>query len=392
MATHSTFAERRDQIMQQPLEQVALAAPSGMFAKESVHPYVGFVERTRQPTNVDEDDLVNYGFGPGTLIREPKEDEVVIGVFGGSVAYFFVRDGGIDALWEELQKDPTYAGKTLRLVATGTPGFKQPQQLMALNYLLSLGAHFDIIVNIDGFNEVALPKSENVERGTFAFFPRNWSRRVDYLNLDPKMRLALHPILQQAERRQSLAQTFQLPLLRHSMTASLLWNVLDVTTVWQLKRSQTALSSLKEVSHDSYVATGPVQEYEDDDAFFADLVEVWQRSSQLMHSIAGSIGAEYIHVLQPNQYVENSKPMTEEEKAIALNPGHPYQRDAKSGYPKLQAAGKELAEEGVHFYDLTMIFQDTEGQIYRDWCCHYNERGNEILGRAIGRAMDRRVN
>ncbi len=31
---------------------------------------------------------------------------------------------------------------------------------MALNYFLSLGAHFDIVINIDEFNEVALPPGE----------------------------------------------------------------------------------------------------------------------------------------------------------------------------------------------------------------------------------------
>jgi len=35
-------------------------------------------------------------------------------------------------------------------------GYKQPQQLLVLSYFLSIGQPFDMVMNIDGFNEVAL--------------------------------------------------------------------------------------------------------------------------------------------------------------------------------------------------------------------------------------------
>jgi hypothetical protein len=41
-------------------------------------------------------------------------------------------------------------------------GYKQPQQLMALNWFMALGGEFDIVINLDGFNDVALPALENV--------------------------------------------------------------------------------------------------------------------------------------------------------------------------------------------------------------------------------------
>jgi len=43
---------------------------------------------------------------------------------------------------------------------------------MRLNYLLALGARFDLFINLDGFNEVALPPAENIPKGVFLFFPR----------------------------------------------------------------------------------------------------------------------------------------------------------------------------------------------------------------------------
>ena len=43
-------------------------------------------------------------------------------------------------------------------------GYKQPQQLLVPTYFLSIGQVFDLVVNIDGFNEVAL-SSVNHQRG-----------------------------------------------------------------------------------------------------------------------------------------------------------------------------------------------------------------------------------
>ena len=38
-------------------------------------------------------------------------------------------------------------------------GYKQPQQLTTLAYLMSIGGQFDLVLNIDGFNEVAASTS-----------------------------------------------------------------------------------------------------------------------------------------------------------------------------------------------------------------------------------------
>jgi hypothetical protein len=38
-------------------------------------------------------------------------------------------------------------------------------------YLLALGAQIDVVVNIDGFNEVALPPAENLLKKVFPVYP-----------------------------------------------------------------------------------------------------------------------------------------------------------------------------------------------------------------------------
>ena len=48
-------------------------------------------------------------------------------------------------------------------------------------------------------------------------------------------------------------------------------------------------------------------------------------------------------------------------------------------YPRLQAAGSELAELGVPFFDLTGIFRDVEVTVYSDSCCHLDDEGRDLL-------------
>ena len=44
-------------------------------------------------------------------------------------------------------------------------------------------------------------------------------------------------------------------------------------------------------------------------------------------------------------------------------------------------------DRGVRFHDLTRIFENHPETIYRDTCCHVNQRGNELLGEAIAEAI-----
>jgi hypothetical protein len=86
-------------------------------------------------------------------------------------------------------------------------------------------------------------------------------------------------------------------------------------------------------------------------------------------------GARFLHVLQPNQYA-GSKPMDEAERAIAVAEGHPYAVPTRKGHPFLRAAC--AGRPGC--YDMTDLFADVSEPLYVDQCCHFNERGNAILG------------
>lgn len=100
----------------------------------------------------------NFGFFavedyPYALVQE--NEEYLIGVFGGSVAQWFALQGA-ERLAARLQEDAFLQHRNLRILNLAQGGFKQPQQLHTLAYFLALGQHFDFVINVDGFNEVAL--------------------------------------------------------------------------------------------------------------------------------------------------------------------------------------------------------------------------------------------
>ncbi len=109
------------------------------------------------------------------------------------------------------------------------------------------------------------------------------------------------------------------------------------------------------------------------------IVELWSRSSVMMSNLARQIGARYVHVLQPNQYVGDSKQLSDEELESAYLPNHRWAKNAATGYPHLQQAGRKLVAQGIEFHDLTGIFRETRETIYTGICCHMNSKGRRTL-------------
>lgn len=378
-------------------EGLVAAAEDGDDALHSTddqvpHPYLGAAHPPTEdifPAIGDPDTLENFGFGPGSgpFVRTPRENQVIVGVFGGSVAKQFALYGPTELLAKKLQSLPEFAGKEIVFTAAANYGYKQPQQLMTLNFLLAAGAHFDVLLEIDGFNEVAMPYEEAYALQVFPFYPRFWNVRMQSLNSAPEMRGIIGLIGLYHDRQERAARFMQESLLGKSMTAKLLWQMYDRELQAKIQHEQEALFSQRAGAEAGYVVTGPSRIYEDNDEFFNDIVLNWQESSRLMRTIAETSGMRYFHVLQPNQYVPGSKPMGPEERAVAFRENHYYRNDVEWGYPLLRLGGQQLKNEGMHFYDMTMLFAETEEQAYIDDCCHINPFGQRLLAEAIGDAI-----
>src|SRR5258706_1873309 len=92
-------------------------------------------------------------------------------ILGGSVGEMFaIKELGMDPLREVLKADPRLAGKALRVMPFARGGGKEPQQILRLVFLISIGLAPDGVIELDGFNEVALG-NKNATVGVHPLFP-----------------------------------------------------------------------------------------------------------------------------------------------------------------------------------------------------------------------------
>jgi hypothetical protein len=356
------------------------------YPQHAIHPYVGFVLDSRFRTTPRResggDEALIYGFElaqPG-LFHPPESDQLVVGVIGGSVAFNFARNTA-PKLRDRLGTLLGYPTERVVIIDIALPGFKQPQQLMALNYLLSLGIHLDVLVNMDGYNEIALPPLENLPHGVDASYPRRWHLRV--ADLDAESRLTMAELGLASRSRLELAQRFDRWPMRSSFIAGLVWSMLDGRLEREITRLESELAAAKVGDERSYSAAGPARTYDSNQEMLQDLTAIWGRASRLMHGVCEASGILYIHILQPNQYLPGSKAMGSEELAAAYLPRSLYGAMVKRGYPLMIEEGKALRGEGVRFLDLTMLYAEIEDPVYVDTCCHINELGETMIADAL---------
>ena len=358
-----------------------------------IHPYLGFVAKPGWNEEVKKGPFlwkaanVNRS-SDGFQSREPVvqrrvQDTVVVGVCGGSVAKMYYRQG-IHITLNDLHNHREFRGKRFIIVSLALGGYKQPQQLMALNYVLAQGGELDLLINIDGFNEVALHSAENAKKDVYPLYPRSWYFQVGQVR-DPILlrQVGISALLE--ERIQSWANFCGSRPIRFSPTCHLVWQARQRNL--ERKYASTVSQIANHKSDGGFEATGPPFEPGSDDELYEHLVAIWKRCSRQMHGLCNANGIRYFHFLQPNQYVEGSKPMDEDEKKIAVHHDHIYRPGVIHAYPMLSQAGAELRSEGVRFIDMTQTFSETWEPVYVDDCCHFGERGNEIIAHEIAREI-----
>jgi hypothetical protein len=269
----------------------------------AIHPYVGYVlDRSFQTANrLDRGgpDGPEYGFNlvEPRLVHEAAPHQAAIAITGGSVAHNLALHYGrvlrddLKRLRPDLQR--------IVLLNLALPGYKKPQQLMSLAWVLSLGGHFDAVVNIDGFNDVTLPITENMAKGVNPFYPRGWYFRAQ--GFSPELELAAGEIVVLRRTRAHRAVAFERAPWRWSMTASLLWARLDRSLAATIAAREQALLSAKGSAGDDYRVTGPLRRYHSQQEMYRDLVTYWARCSEQMNLLVRANHAVYLHFLQPDQ-------------------------------------------------------------------------------------------
>lgn len=356
-----------------------------------VHPFLGYVLDATHPYRVHEIDypVSEHGFAdaaPPFHRRAP--DRLIVAITGGSVAFQISTDG-LETLRQGLAAAPAFAGKEIVFVRLAMGGVKQPQQLMTLQYLLALGAEFDVVINVDGFNEVATSEHDHAGKVFYAF-PAPWIQLAGGFS-DPATGLLLGKIALYRNLRQRWARALSAPGVSRLASVNSIWALGDRFVESKVELAREAIQVRKAANAGAgelpYQVTGPRLGPGSAAATDAELVALWRRSSEEMAVISRAAGIRYFHFLQPNQYAPVSKPMGEAERALAIQPDHPYSAAAIRGYPLLIREGRKLLDAGVRYRDLTDLFVATEEPIYRDSCCHFNEEGCRRLAAAIAEAV-----
>jgi hypothetical protein len=342
-----------------------------------LHPYLGFVFSSDQ-TGVN-----RYGFYGKAPPDERAGDRVVIGITGGSVALHFAREKA-DRLAALLREEHgLFADREVEIVCLAVDGYKQPQQLMVLANLLAFGSRLDILLNIDGFNEIVIPYYENYPEGVYPFYPRLWNLYTSKVyNREVARRIAEMDAIR--ESRAWWKRLISRSPFRHSMACLTIWE--------SLENQKLSLYSMVDAEFRKELAgasrnsnrLGPAVSYRNPMECVAECVEMWKECSIQMSKLCAANDIFYAHFLQPNQYYQGSKNMSQREKDIAIFKGKAlFKILAGNGYPMLVREGAALRECGVRFKDLTMIFEHEERIVYADYSCHFNSLGNDIIAEEV---------
>ena len=350
-----------------PLDRVAYLEYKSRFVKSVdrssyAHPYFG----QAFTAHASVDDVVANG--EPVLFAVPEAmpaDPIKVLILGGSVASHFSMNRAEDQFEDqgaEFDKNDIFE-RALRtefasdrfVVYNGAlPGGKQPQQLFKLYYLHLLGQSYDIVINLDGFNEVALPFADNIPVGNQPIFPRSYSQLLRSTSVDSRC---------VPDSNRFATSVSPVPAIE---LAKLLYTRNCVET---LEGSGDDPLNLAELANFTPKA---------EDEWFIGIEAIWNRSSGAIDAFARLEGFDYLHVLQPNQYLESSKALSQEERDN-------YVGYAVYGDPIRRFYGQlDLGATGVRqTLDLRFMFKDEAQTLYRDQCCHLNNRGQLFLAQAI---------
>ena len=341
---------------------------------EVLHPYFGFISDPTSSSAVMR--IAENGFfdADGRVTWPKREPGALsIGILGGSFA-----TSTSEVAHRRLPHCLSDLGRRIEVHNYAAGGYKQPQQLHVLAQLFATGAEFDFVVNIDGFNELGLGVVESARAGSHPSFPRQWPARVAK-TLDPAKLRLIGRIEVLRERQRAWARPFAAFGLTNSPTLALIWQLRDQWMVKELVDLQHRVLSLDNAlgAHD-FQGQGPAFEG-DLEARLDVAIALWRDASLQMHHLAEGNETVYLHLLQPNQYVDGSKPLSGEERKIAFDPDSPFRSVVRDGYPRMIEEGAAMRSLGVAFLDLTRIYEDVAESRYVDTCCHVDLQGYAMV-------------
>ena len=360
---------------------------------ERFHPFFGFIQNP-SPDFRPGFKINNYGFiSPYDYpFKKFKKNQFVIGIFGGSVASdFSIFQVQNKILPEYLKQVPGLQDKEFVILSFATGGYKQPQQLLILNYFLALGQELDLVVNIDGFNEVALSNLNNKNQINLAMPSIQHISPLTSLANNSLSVKAMQATIRIKENKTRINEGLE--SLQHCSLAACdaLTSVYVQNLVNNYRKDIIAFekerSKKQKDDEESVIYINKNKSILEDSAAFEQMSWNWAKSSIFMHKILSASNVPYFQVLQPNQYYQTKRVFGEAEKRIAFNKETPYAKAVELGYPAILGKFPNLQKNNINILNGVKVFDKTKDAVYVDSCCHYNQAGEVIFSNYVGSSI-----
>lgn len=321
----------------------------------------------------------SIGFKTEFPPESKKKDVIDILIIGGSVAEHLTTLSNIeDSINLLLKKNKKLSSQfsSIRVFNSATNGKKQPQGLFTFQALEMLGYDFDAIIELSGFNEIALSIDENYKNKINPIYPRlspqqflGNARKItnNFANNFFERLLWMHPLHQYLSSQTSIYYYFR---------------------IHYIDKSQRASAS-RRLGMNFFLPDS------EKDAFKKSLY-VWSQASSFVYNQTKNKGAVYLLAIQPNQYLKDSKVLSLKEKSLISKDGYPNRlarllnikaasyyagEIIKKYYGSISKEDFDIPKENI--LDLREIFKENKDTLYADSCCHLNRKGMNIISESL---------
>lgn len=388
-----TRVKKQDQVVED-LERIGVRLDNSII--ERLHPFFGYVQKqgtfTKKQINLQVNRHGFFSQQEYPFIKTSK-NQLIIGIFGGSVANnMAVDEYETKLLSRKLKSYSEFANKEIVVLNFANGGYKQPQQLLILNYFLALGQEFDMVINIDGFNEVALSNLNNKSQLDIGMPSVQHVQPLSDLANDSLSPEVMASIVKINENKKQLKTTIdRLP----NCQLALCDTVTSIQVKLLLKDYQQAIikydkqvkKSKADTQNRGTVYIPKADTILDSASAFPKMVSMWQESSLMMNQVSLTKNIKYFHFVQPNQYYPTKRVFTEKEKEFTIVKDSPYIEGVTKGYPLLLSKVDDLQKAGVNIFSAVNILDNTKETVYKDSCCHYNLVGQELFANYISSSI-----
>jgi hypothetical protein len=388
------LSEMREELLSRKrmAEELMRAKPGEEVWHTTRHPYYGFtltphwegVMTLAAPTRFSVD---QYGFRNGRRdFRAIPPEDTVIGIFGGSAAFGDGIMGEENTIAGRLEgKLREKYGDRVHVFNFAVGGWHEPQQYYAMSRNLPW---LDVVVGVDGFNELIVPYWNCVEAGEKAV-PPDYPLFFVYWGLHGKD--SMDRTFQELAFMQYLAgYRSNFPFSRSA------FHILARFGATQKRRlrmeTEKDVAPISPASREGWIPESLEGGEADFERYLRIGAEDWARHKTMTDAVVAAQGKKVWHIVQPFQFaapnsvVDPAMPLSEGWPRLLMRARHPSEwygilrEKARERYPL-----SDSLPPGVHFADLSEILP-AGGDNWIDMI-HPTQRGVEALAQRMFEIM-----